>query len=394
MGKLFSYNTGYGKVVIGRDNRTSSEDLQKFFIKGLLESGCEVLELDGVSTSPLLYFASYYLNTNGAVMVTGSHNTLEFNGFKFICNQNSFYGEKLSSILNNPIRKAPGIHKIINLDRIYQEYLLKNANLYIKIKIAWECNNSATGRIISKLKLPGEHILLNQNLMGYFAHHSPDPCIKDNLKHLQETVITNSCDYGFAFDGDGDRLVMIKSNGEILTGDQLIYLIAQSLKQQENKKILIDVKASQILINTLKEEGFEVIIAPSGHSLMKARIIEENAIFAGELSGHFIFNDKKFYPIDDALYAALRIIEYLQSNPLIELPLAPICREYKIAQNMVKSIEQIYQPEGLSIDFDGGFLLVRASNTENYILVKYEAMNTKIQKNIEQKLLTLFVFKV
>lgn len=393
MGKLFSYNVGYGKVVIGRDNRASSKDLQDFFTKGLLESGCEVLEMEGVSTSPLLYFASYYLSTDGSVMVTGSHNPLEFNGFKFMCNQASFYGEELSSILNNPIKNAQGTHRIINLDQIYQEYLLRNG-LHTEMKIAWECNNSANGRIITQLNLPGEHILLNQNLDGTFYHLQPDPCIKDNLKQLQETVVTKSCNYGFAFDGDGDRLVMIKSNGEILTGDQLIYLMAQSLKQQKNKKILIDVKASSILIKALKAEGFEVIIAPSGHSLMKARIIEEDAVFAGELSGHFIFNDTKFYPFDDALYAALRIIECLQNNYFLELPLAPIRMEYKVPKANIKHMEQIYQPEGLRIDFDGGFLLVRASNTEDYILVKYEAMDSKTQKDIEQELLTLFVLKV
>ncbi len=372
-------------------------------MKALLESGCDVLELEEISTSPLLYFASYYLNTNGAVMITGSHNPLEFNGFKFICNQNSFYGEELASILNNPIKNAYGNHKKINLDQIYQEYLL-NASVIAQsfsdeaihgtLQIAWECNNSATGRIIANLKLPGKHILLNQALDGAFTHCPPDPCIKDNLKQLQKIVITNSCDYGFAFDGDGDRLVMVKSNGKILTGDQLIYLIAQSLKQHKNKKILIDVKASSILINTLKAEGFEVVIAPSGHSLMKTRIIQENAIFAGELSGHFIFNDKKFYPIDDALYAALRVIKHLQNNSFLELPLAPIRVEYKAPKTKIKELEQIYQPEGLRIDFASGFLLVRASNTEDYILVKYEAMDSKTQTDIEQKLLTLFVPEV
>ncbi|MCT4634770.1 MAG: hypothetical protein N4A31_00800 [Rickettsiales bacterium] len=370
LGKLFSPET----IIVGKDNRPSSKELVDGFIKGLMDSGCEVLELEGISSSPLLYFAHLYLKTKGAVMITGSHNPLEYNGFKFMLDAKPFYGENLKNIINNPMIEGTGSHRLVNLDNEYKEALLKNVKMDNSFKIAWECNNSAIGRF---LKIPGEHFVLNSKLDGNFVHLPPDPCIEKNLYQIKEIIADKSCNFGFAFDGDGDRLVFIKGDGEVLSGDQLIYLLALSLKNEKNKKILIDVKASQILINSLEEQGFEVILAPSGHSLMKTRIIEENAIFAGELTGHFVFNDSRFWIIDDALYAAFRLIEYLQDNPIIELPLAQIRKEFKLPKNPNLD-PQIYSPKGLRKDYDGGFFLIRASNTEDYILVKYEAMNEKI----------------
>lgn len=370
LGRLFSHET----IIVGRDNRPSSKELLNGFIKGLIDSGCEVLELEGISSSPLLYFAHLYLKTKGAVMITGSHNPLEHNGFKFMLDGKPFYGENLKNIINNPVVEGVGSHRLINLDNEYKEALLKNIKMNNSSKIAWECNNSAIGRF---LKIPGEHFILNSKLDGNFVHLPPDPCIEKNLYQIKEIIADKSCNFGFAFDGDGDRLVFIKGDGGVLSGDQLIYLLALSLKNEKNKKILIDVKASQILINNLKEQGFEVILAPSGHSLMKTRIMEENAIFAGEISGHFVFNDSKFWVIDDALYAAFRLIEYLQDNPIIELPIAPIRKEFKLPKNLNLN-PQIYSPKGLRKDYEGGFFLIRASNTEDYILVKYEAMNEKM----------------
>lgn len=322
-------------------------------------------------------------------MVTGSHNPTEYNGFKFMIGEKSFYGDALKSMLDNPIISREGNHRIINLDKEYAAGLMQNISINKYLKVVWECNNSATGKIIKQLKHNGENYILNDTLNGNFTHIPPDPCLNENLFQIKEFIVKEQCDLGFAFDGDGDRLVLIKKDGNSLTGDQLIYLFAQMLKFHPNKKMLIDVKASQILIDKLIAEGFEVIIAPSGHSLMKARIIEENAIFAGELSGHFIINDSLFHPVDDALYAALRLIEYLQNNPLIELPIAPIFKEFKIAKTEILP-EQVYEAEGLRKAYEQGFYLVRASNTEDYVLVKYEAMNEDIARVIEKDLELLF----
>lgn len=349
----------------------------------MINSGCEVMELEGVVTSPHLYFASELLKTGGAVMVTGSHNSLEDNGLKFLLSNKPFYGNDLKNILTNPIIDGNGKHKFINLDQEYAQTLTKNIKINKPNRIIWECNNSGIAKIIPLLNLLGKHEFLNRETSGVFGHKLPDPLIEKTLTGIKQKV--SKYDYGLAFDGDADRLVLIKPDGIALTSDQLIYLFALSLRKISNKKIIVDVKASQILIDALKEDGFEVIIAPSGHSLMKERIKNENAIFAGETSGHIIFNDEKYFAFDDALYAALRIMEYLQDNPIIELPLAKFKKEFKIAK--ISGLDaKVYKPEGLRISYPDGFLLVRASNTEDYILVKYEAMTENVVESIKEKL--------
>lgn len=353
--------------------------------QGLINSGCSVIELEGVCTSPQLYFASSYLKANGAIMITGSHNNLEYNGFKFMLEQKSFYGEELRSIINNLIMQGTGSHNFIKLDNEYAQALMKSINITKNFKIAWECNNSGIAKILKLLKLPGIHLYLNTETDGKFAHELPDPLIEKTLDQIKQIVISEQCDYGFAFDGDGDRLVMLNSKGQVLSGDQLIYLLALSFKNSSNKKILLDIKASNILIEFLEELGFEVILAASGHSLMKTRIVKEKALLALELSGHIVINDSKYLPFDDALYVALRLIEYLQNNPIVFLPLAAFRQEYKIPKTLYLN-PQIYKPEGLRKSFNDGFYLIRASNTEDYILVKYEALNQDIFNLIEEEI--------
>lgn len=373
--------------MVAKDNRLSSKKLLENFIKGLIDCGCEVIELEGISTSPYLYFASEFLKTAAAVMITGSHNPLEDNGFKFILNNKPFYNNNLRNILFNPIVCGEGKYSSINLEKEYAKALIQNIKINQPSKVIWECNNSGIGNILPLLNFTKQHDFLNKEVYGIFKHKLPDPLIKETLEEIKQSV--DKYDYGFAFDGDGDRLVMIKADGTVLTADQLIYLFALSLKDLTNKKFIVDVKASQILINQLERDGFEVIIAPSGHSLMKERIIKENAIFAGESSGHIIFNDNRYFPFDDALYAALRLIEYLQKHPIFELPLAPICKEFKIAK-IPGFNSKIYSPEGLRISYPDGFLLIRASNTEDHILLKYEAMNEKTLRAIEEE----FAFQI
>ena len=385
----------FKSVVLGRDARPSSCELLSAFKQGLLDSGCKVIELVGVASSPLLYFAGLHLKTEAAVMITGSHNPLEYNGFKFMKNGKPFYGDDLRRILENPIIDAIGSYELIDLREEYTKAILKNLNITKKFKIAWECNNSGVGRILKNLEIPGEHLLLNASTDGVFANASPDPLIEKNLAQIQKVIIENKCDFGFAFDGDADRLVMIKANGEILTSDQLIYLLALSLKD-DKKEIILDMKSSQILIEALKQKGFKVIFASGGHSIMKEAIVREDAVLAGEASGHFIINDSKYYPLDDALYVALRIIEYLQNNPIIELPLANIRKEFKIPikkedrDNIICKIQLLKDViptlGGIRKNYPDAWWLIRASNTESYILVKYEANDERMENKLLQEL--------
>ncbi len=393
LGRLFSSNA----VVIARDNRKSSLSLLNAFKQGLMDSGNHVIEIKNVASSPLLYFASIYLKTNFALMVTGSHNPLQYNGFKLMKNGKAFYGQELKAIVNNPIIDAKGSYEIIDCRKEYISALLKHINITRKLKIAWECNNSGASHILKQMNIAVECILLNDSTDGEFAHIPPDPLVKENIQQLQQIIMKEQCHFGFAFDGDGDRLVMVKPDGKVLTSDQLIYIVALSLKSNDNNLIIVDVKCSSILIEALKDLGFEVIISASGHSIIKARIIEENAILAAEASGHFIINDSKYYPVDDALYIALRIIEYLQNNQIIELPLAPIRIEYKIPINkkdkinISKKLQEYDENQktlgGLRKDYSYGWWLIRVSNTEDHILIKYEAINEEMEQNIKQELL-------
>ncbi len=414
-------------MVIAKDARKSSIILIKAFKKGLIDSGRQVYELEGVSSSPLLYFANDYLQSEGAVMVTGSHNSLECNGFKFMRAGKPFYGDDLKSILcllnnltpdenlcvnsvieapcnnkpYNPLITDSGYindtfnskvrsHELIDLRAEYLNSLLKNISLSCQLKIAWECNNSGVAHILKHL--PGENLLLNVNTDGVFRHSPPDPLIEKTLEPLKDLIIKQVCNLGFAFDGDGDRLVLVKSDGKALTSDQLIYLLALSLKSQPNRKIIVDVKSSQILIEALEQEGFTVIMAPGGHSIMKTKIVEENAVLAGEASGHFIINDNKYHPFDDSLYVALRLIEYLQNHPIVELTLPNFYKEFKIPinrQDKLKIIEKI-QIGGMRKNYSLSWWLIRASNTEDYILVKYEAESWEMVVLIEKELLEVF----
>lgn len=366
----------------------------------MLDSGNKVIEINEVSSSPLLYFSSIYLEADFAIMITGSHNNLQYNGFKFMKGKKPFYGEELKNIVNNKVENKVGFYESLDTRQEYISKIIQDVKIHKKFKIAWECNNSGVGNILKSLNLIGENILLNISTDGKFAHIPPDPLLDENLNQIKKVVIDQSCHFGFAFDGDGDRLVMIKASGEALTSDQLIYLLALSLKSIEPQKIIIDVKSSQILINELKNLGFEVELSSGGHSIMKDKITKENAILAGEASGHFIINDSRYYPIDDALYIALRIVEYLQNNEFIELPLAPIRQESKISiakknknifiknLQLNRSIDEITLG-GVRKDYTDGWWLVRVSNTEDYILIKYEAINEKRERLIKEELLDI-----
>lgn len=397
MGKRFNSKN----IIIAKDGRNSSLSLLNAFTKGLIDSGNKVIEITGISSSPLLYFSAIYLETDFAIMITGSHNNLEYNGFKFMKGNNPFYGKELGSLINNKTKSKIGSCKSLDTRKDYIRKLLHDVQINKGFKIAWECNNSGVGDILKSMNLKGEHLLLNATTDGNFAHIPPDPLIKENLNLIKQVVLEQYCDLGFAFDGDGDRLVMIKPNGENLTSDQLIYLLALSLKKEGGQKIIIiDIKSSQILINELTNLGFEVKLASGGHSIMKEKTIKENAILAGEASGHFIINDSRYYALDDALYIAIRIIEYLQNNKLVYLPLPPIKNEYKIPiakenkEAFVQNIQSNGSKDELTLggirkNYTDGWWLIRASNTEDYILVKYEALNDRREHLIKAELLNI-----
>lgn len=366
---------------------------------GLIGSGNQVIEIKGVATSPLLYFASLYYKTHMASMITGSHTHVDYNGFKMMRDGKALYGEELKSIINESrIARPKGDLSFIDCKKEYIAEITKHINIKSCPKIAWDCNNSALAFLLKEIPITKDHLMINVSTNG-FANNPPDPLIEKNLVKLVNLVKEEKCKFGLAVDGDADRLVLVTEKGKILTSDQLTYLLALMLKEQHSSaQIIVDVKASSILIQALRDLGFKGIMASGSHSIMKQKIIEENAILAAETSGHFIINDGKFYPIDDALYIALRLIEYLQYKPLQELPLAKFRKEIKIP--MKKSLKydfisklnidpkKVYKTlGGIRKEFDNGWWLVRASNSEDYVLIKYEAFTEQEKQAIEKELL-------
>lgn len=409
VGKELNYNFAYnlGKsinsssIIIAKDARESSNMLLNAYKDGLLKAGNNVIEIEGIATSPLLYFASLYYKTHMATMITGSHTPLEYNGFKFMCNGKALYGEQLKAILNqyNDFPKIGSLNAI----SCKKEYIIEITR-YLKIdnsfKIAWDCNNSGLASLLKEIPITKNHLMINTTI-NFFKNNPPDPLVDKNLIELVNLVKSTNCKLGFATDGDGDRLVMVTNEGKILSCDQITYLLALMIKTSiSNPKIIIDIKASSILKKALEDLGFQVIVASGGHSIMKQKILEENAILATETSGHFIINDGKFYPIDDALYIALRLLEYLQHNPLQELPLAKFRKELKIKmskhskhsfiETLKVNPDEVYKTlGGIRKDYNDGWWLIRASNSEDYILVKYEAYTDQAKNSIEKELLEI-----
>ncbi len=376
-------------IVVGKDARCSSPLLMKAFLQGLLDSGAQIYEMNGVSTSPLIYFAQKRLNTDDAAIITASHNAMEFNGIKLVKGGRALYGASLKKILENKARAGKGIHKIIDLRSEYKEALSQKLDLSKQIKVAWDCFNSGVAEILKQMNVPITDIISMEKKR--FLNTPPDPLITANLENLKNKIKEGNSDIGFAFDGDGDRLVVIKKDGIVLTSDQVIYLITKLINQKG--KIILDVKASTKLINKLRLEGYEVILASGGHSIMKEKIIEENAIFAGEASGHYIINDGHYYAFDDALYVAFRIIDYLQTNFLFLLEIFPVRNEYRVAKKDCYP-KEVYSLMGLRKEFDRGWYLIRSSNTEDNVLVKYEAEDSQEEELIKKEISELLSLQV
>ncbi len=268
----------------------------------------------------------------------------------------------------------------------------KNLHLDGQLKILWECNNSGLGLILSRLNYNFK--LINYDCNGNFVNNPPDPLEEKSLVYLHETLKKNQFDYGFAVDGDGDRLVLITKNGNALSSEQLTYLIALSLKGEKKNKIILDIKSSNILAEELTKLGFKVLFASGGHSIMKRKILEENAILAAESSGHFVINDGKYYPVDDSLYIALRLIKHLEKNSLVLLPKAKYAHELKVKVKNKAILEKkflqikdvIHTLRGIRKNYSNGWWLLRFSNTEDHLLIKIEANNKATYMNLVEEL--------
>ncbi len=388
-------------VVVGYDGRLTSVKLNKALCSGLIESGANVLSL-GIGPTPMTYFAHYFLESDAAIMVTGSHNPSEYNGFKLVLNKHSFYAENIKNLQklsqDSNISIGKGDFKKINLLEDYVKRNLQNINFNKKLKIAWDIGNGAMGAVIDmfikRLHL-AEHIVINKEVDGTFPNHHPDPTVPKNMEQLIKVVKDRKCDVGLAFDGDGDRLGVIDNKGNIIWADQYMLLLAKEISTlYANPKIIMDVKCSKVFFEEAKKFNCEPIMFRTGHSPIKDKMKEINSPLSGEMSGHICYKDD-FYGYDDAMYVALRLLRIIskENNSLYDIMSAypktltipetridvDEIRKFEIIneiKNRLKNVEgQVIDIDGVRIENNLGWFLIRASNTQNQLTCRAEAYN-------------------
>ncbi len=421
VGKAFAsflLKSGLKKIVIACDGRVSSPDLKAELSRGLLESGLEVIDI-GVGPTPMLYFAVYHLNCVAGIMVTGSHNPKDHNGFKMTLADRPFYGDDILNLAKialegDFVSSNDGLFKEVDIneeyiERILSDCILAESNSALldeidqfqpkkKLKIVWDAGNGATATLLKKItdRISAEHFLLFDELDGNFPNHHPDPTVIDNLIDLKQAIIKNNCDFGIAFDGDGDRIGVMDSEGEVLWGDKLMILFARdvlaNIDNRSKNTIIVDVKASSVLFNEIKKYGGTPIMWKTGHSLIKAKMKETKALLAGEMSGHIFFADK-YFGFDDALYSAIRLIDIIYKSPISltqmrkEIPQTFSTPEVRIESSdglkfkIIAELQQKLKKQNIAFnDVDGiravnndGWWLLRASNTQPVIVARCES---------------------
>ncbi len=414
------------KIVIACDGRVSSPALKVQLIKGLLESDLDIVDV-GVGPTPMLYFSVYHLDCDAGIMVTGSHNPKDHNGFKILLKERPFYGEDIANLAqiaaSGDFIEGKGNIKNFDIEDFYVEKIISDAiiaknnsqkNIAKKIKIAWDAGNGAAGKIMSKIanKIDAQNILMYEEIDGNFPNHHPDPTVAKNLEDLKKIILQQKCDIGIAFDGDGDRIGVMDDEGEILWGDQLLILYAREvLQKMPQSPIIADVKASKILFDEIAKAGGEPIMWKTGHSLIKAKMKETQAPLAGEMSGHIFFADQylseKNHGYDDALYAAIRIINIVaeSSQKLSDirksLPSAfstPEVRvestdetKFAIVEELKKQIGnskdlQINDVDGIRATTSKGWWLIRASNTQPVLVARCEGDSAESLEELKKNL--------
>jgi len=388
-----------GKTVcVGYDGRLSSPDLENAVVDGLVQCGLKVVRI-GLGPTPMLYYAVNVVPADAGIMISGSHNPPEYNGFKMMMGKAPFYGDDIirlgQTAASGAYASGSGTVDDWPAHDAYVDRLVQDYKGQRPLRVVWDAGNGAAGKAMADIaaRLPGTHFLLNEVIDGTFPAHHPDPTLPECLVQLQEAVAREGCDLGLAFDGDGDRIGAIDGKGRILWGDQLMVLLAEDvLKSQPGATIIADVKASQTLFDEVARMGGNPMMWRTGHSLIKAKMAETRAPLAGEMSGHIFFADR-YYGFDDGLYAAIRLLGYLASQPksLAELrdglpqpvntpELRFPCsdtRKFDVVEEVKNRVRasgaKIIDVDGLRVSTDDGWWLLRASNTQDVLVARCEA---------------------
>ncbi len=387
-------------VAVGRDGRPSSPALEAALVEGLLASGADAVRV-GLGPTPMLYFSVFHLDADGGVMITGSHNPPEYNGFKFVACGETLYGDGIRQLGHlsaaGDFETGAGVASDSSLEEVYVARLLEGLGPASEscANAVWDPGNGAAGEITKRLvgNLPGRHEIINGDIDGTFPNHHPDPTVPENLTQMIEAVTAGGYDLGIAFDGDGDRIGVVDERGRILWGDQILAILARDvLAQVPGATVIGDVKASQVLFDEIADAGGVPLMWRTGHSLIKAKMAEVGAPLAGEMSGH-IFFAHDYYGFDDALYAAVRLLAVLargkrslaslldalpktMATPELRFP-CPEDRKFQIVEDVRKQLESdgadIVAIDGVRVTTPDGWWLLRASNTQAVLVARCEA---------------------
>ena len=387
---------GINKFIIGRDGRLSSPDIFEWLSSGVLSSGCDVIDI-GVVTSPMFYHSTHTLDTSSGVVITGSHNPKEYNGFKMVFNKNSTTSEEIlglkKRILEDNYHIGKGVLKREDVKETYINKILEHINLNEKLKISIDCGNGSAGIVAKEIyeRLGCDVDELYGDLDGSFPNHHPDPSKLDNMEDLMRSVKENGSSVGLAFDGDADRLGVISADGEMIYPDrQMILFARQVINNNPHAKIVFDVKCSKLLPDEILKLKGEPLICKTGHTFIKQKIRETNALLGGEMSGHIFFNDR--WPgFDDGIYAGARILEIIAeskdnnvfstipkivSTPEINISAADE-KKFNIVEEFIKNSvfvdANIVDIDGIRVEFSKGWGLLRASNTSPFLVLRFEA---------------------
>ncbi len=395
----FCAERGKRTLVVGRDCRLSSKRIRDALVKGLVETGRHVIEIE-VGPTPLLYFAVHHLDADGGVMVTGSHNPPEDNGFKILVGKDTVHGEDIRAIGR---RAMAGDFKVTGGGSVskrtvsdsYIAFMRGNVRLArTDLRVVVDAGNGAGGPLaLATLRALGINPdTLYCDMDGRFPNHHPDPTLPENVAELARRVVTTGADIGIAYDGDADRIGAVDRNGEIVWGDKLLIVFARSiLARRPGEAILGEVKCSQTLYDDIAKHGGRPILWKTGHSLIKAKMKQERALVAGEMSGHMFFADR-YYGFDDAIYATLRLLEILAERGesigeiLRDVPITYATPEIRVdcpeelKAGVVQAVlahyrrtHDVVDVDGARINFGDGWGLVRASNTQPVLVLRFEA---------------------
>lgn len=398
-------------VAVGYDGRLTSPELEKELVEGLAGCGLTVVRI-GRGPTPALYFATHLLGADAGVMVTGSHNPPSHNGFKMVFGGKAFWGKEIQKLGAEAAAgdwvEAAGRVVEADIAGAYVARLLTGFRAGRDLTVVWDPGNGAAGEVVQALvrDLPGRHILLNETIDGTFPAHHPDPTVEANLEQLKAAVAEHGADLGVGFDGDGDRIGAVDGLGRVIWGDQILAILAaELLPRHPGAPVLADVKASQVLFDEIDRLGGKGVMAPTGHSIIKTRMAELKAPLAGEMSGHIFFADG-WYGFDDGVYAAVRLLNAIAmsgrsaaelrdalpqvvNTPEIRIDV-PEERKFAIVEEVR---DRLSGQSGISVnDIDGvrvsngdGWWLLRASNTQNALVVRCEAGDGPALERLKQQ---------